>query len=39
MAIKRRRAREEISLSSKKEDESDIKDDMDPDQANNKYLM
>ena len=34
MARKRRRTRGGISLSSEKEDESDIRDDTDPDQAN-----
>ena len=42
MAAKRHRAKGRISLSSEKEDESDTRDDMDPnqansDQTNNKY--
>ena len=39
MAAKQRRARTEISLSSKEEDESDTRDNTDLDQANNKYPM
>ena len=39
MAAKRRRARGEISLSGEKKDESDTRDDTDPDQANDKYLL
>ena len=39
IAAKRRRARRGISLSSEEEDESDIGDDTDPDQANDKYLL
>lgn len=39
MAAKQCRARGGISLSSKKEDESDIGNDIDPDQANDKYPL
>ena len=39
MAAKLHKAREGISLSSKKEDENDIGDDTDLDQANNKYPL
>ena len=38
IAAKWRRARRRISLSSKEEDESDIRDDTDSDQTNEKYL-
>lgn len=37
MIIQQYRARKEISLSSKKEDESDIRDNTDPNQADDKY--
>ena len=39
MAVKRRRTRGRISLSSKKEDENNTGDNTDPDQANDKYLL
>lgn len=39
MATKWHNVRGEISLSNKKEDESDIGDDMDSDQANDKYPL
>lgn len=39
MATKQHRVRGEISLSSEKEDESDIRDDTNLDQANDKYSL
>lgn len=39
MVIKQRRTRRGINLSSKKEDKSDIKDNTDLYQTNNKYLL
>ena len=39
ISTKWNRAIGEISLSSEKEDESDTKDNIDPDQANDKYLV
>lgn len=39
MTANQHRTKGEISLSSKKEDESDTGDNMDPDQANDKYLL
>ena len=39
IAVKQRRAVGEISLFGKKEDESDTGDDMNPDQANDKYSL
>ena len=39
IAVKQRRVRGGISLSGKKEDENDIKNDTDPDQTEHKYLL
>ena len=39
MAAKQRRARGGICLSNEEKDESDIRDDRDPDQANDKYPL
>ena len=39
MAGKRCKTRKKISLSIEEEDKSDIKDDTDPDQTNNKYPL
>lgn len=39
MVAKRHRAREGIILFIKENNKSDIRDDMDPDQARNKYLL
>ena len=39
MATKQCRARGRISLSREKKDESDTRDDTDPDQANDKYPL
>ena len=39
MAAKQYKAKRGISLSSQKEDESDIKDNMDLDQIDDKYLL
>ena len=39
MAVKRRRAKGEMSFSSEKEDESDTKNDINPDHTKDKYLL
>lgn len=39
MTAKRYRVRKRIIFYNKKDDKSDIKDNMDPDQVNNKYLL
>lgn len=39
MTAKQYRARRKINLSSKEENETNIKDDIDPDKANNKYSL
>lgn len=39
IAVKWRKTKGRISLYSSKEDKSDIEDDINPDQANNKYLL
>ena len=39
MAAKQHKSRREIGLFSKKDDENDTKNDTDPDQADNKYLL